>query len=120
MKSKYACSISFLLLLLLFCAITANCIYTRNTAEKIINGLDDADTDHEKLTELMDYWEERRLILDLSHSEPELDRISFLFEELMIYAESENEDEYKRTAACLKHAVANIKEIEEFSIKNIF
>ncbi len=120
MKSKYACALAALFLILLMCAVVANSIYTRNTAEMIINSIDSTGGDPTKLIELMDYWEKRRRILDLSHSEPELDRISFLFEELMIYAESENEDEYKKTAACLKHAVANIKEIEEFSIKNIF
>ncbi len=120
MKSKYACLISAVFLVLLFFVVNANRIYTQNTANTIISALDASFEELDALTELRDYWESRRNILNLTHSEPELDHITELFDEIIIYAKAGNAEEYAKTTACIKHAVANLREIEEFSIKNIF
>ncbi len=120
MKNKYACAIAGGICALLLIAVFLNCNYIGDTAEMLIKGIDGAEGDINKLNEIRDQWEERRKILNLSHSEPELDQISLLIDELIIHAQNHEEAEYEKTTARLKRAVENIKEIESFSLKNIF
>ena len=124
MKNKYACTIAAAILITIILAVIFNGIFVKRTAENILSILeelpDDTSASLPKIRETAEYWERRRKILNLALSDPELEAISSLFDELIIGAEKGNNEEYKKTMARLKRAIEDIKELEEFSIKNIF
>lgn len=124
MKNKYACSIAALLLVVTLSAVTINCIYVKSTTDHILASLeelpDDISGSDAIINEIAEYWGERKEILGIALSEPELDKISSLFDELAIGAEEGNTEEYKKSMARLKRAIEDIRKHEEFSIENIF
>lgn len=124
MKNKYACSIAALLLVVTLSAVIINCIYVKSATDHILASLeelpDDIADSNSIINGIAEYWGERKEILGIALSEPELDKISSLFDELAIGAEEGNTEEYKKSMARLKRAIEDIRKHEEFSIENIF
>ncbi|MGM9642956.1 MAG: DUF4363 family protein [Eubacteriales bacterium] len=119
MKNKHACIAASLILALLFCTVVLNRVYVNNTFNTLFDRLDSI-TEINELFELRDYWEERRKVLNFSLSEPELDKISSIFDEMIISAEAEDYEEYKKSAARLKRAAEVIRDLEDLTFDNIF
>ncbi len=119
MKNKYACSVAAIILAFLLATVILNIIYVNNTFDEIFTRLD-ASTTIEDLRDISEYWEKRRRVLGFSLSEPELDKISLCFEELIINAEESDEEEYKRSAARLRRAADDIRDLEDLTLDNIF
>lgn len=124
MKNKYACTFAASLLSIIIAAVIFNCIYVKHTAEHILSAFEELPKDisdsASMIQEIAEYWNERRKILNFSLSEPELNMISSLFDELIIGAQEGNSEEYKKSMARLKRAIEDIRELEEFSVENIF
>lgn len=124
MANKSACAIAALLLALMISAVFINSKYVENTADHILSVLNELPDDMSdsvfEIREISDYWEKRKLILTITLSEPKLDAVSSLFDDLLINAEEGKADEYKKSMAQLKRAIENIRKFEEFSIENIF
>lgn len=124
MKNKHACAFAAFLLSTMIAAVIFNCIYVSRTAEHISASLEELPEDisdsASAIQEIADYWDERRKILNFALSEPELNAISSLFDELIIGAQEGNIEEYKKSMARLKRAIEDIKELEELSLENIF
>lgn len=119
MKNKHACIAAALILAILFSAIALNRVYVNNTFNTLFDRLDSIN-EIDELISLRDYWEERRRVLDFSLSEPELDKISALFDEMIISSEAGDREEYKKSAARLKRAAEVIRDLEDLSFDNIF
>lgn len=121
MKNKYACTFAAILLFFMIAAVIFNSGYVKRTADHILEKLpNDISDSVSVIRELAIFWDERKSILALTQSEPELNSISILFDELIICAEENNIEEYKKTMARLKRAIEDIKKLEEFSFENIF
>ncbi len=119
MKNKYACAIAALALAALLTAVALNILYVDTTFDTIEELLGDM-SDTVRIEEARDYWEKRRAVMEISLSEPELDKISLLLDEMLINAEEGDEAELKRTAARFRRAADDIRELEDFSLDNIF
>lgn len=121
MKNKYACAFAALLLFFMIAAVIFNSGYVKRTADHILEKLpDDISDSVSAIREIANFWDEQKSILALTQSEPELNSISILFDELIICAEENSIEEYKKTMARLKRAIVDLRELEEFSIENIF
>ncbi|MBO5702187.1 MAG: DUF4363 family protein [Clostridia bacterium] len=124
MKNKYACILAGIFLFIMIGASVTNNIYVKNTFENINSEIaslpDDLTVCAEKLPQILDLWEERRIFLDLTISKPELQKVSELFEEAIIAASHGNASDYETAMARLGRAIADIKDFERISAEMIF
>ena len=124
MKNKYACLVAGIFLFIMLATSAINYIYVNNTFEIINTELSslpaDLSTCSHKLPELKNIWEERRALLNLTHSKPELEKVSELFEEAIIAASHGNTSVFEITMARLRRAIDDIKDLESISTDNIF
>ena len=124
MKNKYACLIAGILLFIMLATSATNYIYVNNTFDIINAELSSLPADlticSKKIPELKNIWEERRALLDLTHSKPELDKVSELFEEVIIAASHSNTSDFESTMARLRRAIEDIRNLESITIDNIF
>ena len=124
MKNKYACLIAGILLFIMLATSATNYIYVNNTFDIINAELSSLPADlticSKKIPELKNIWEERRALLDLTHSKPELDKVSELFEEAIIAASHSNTSDFETTMARLRRAIEDIRNLESITIDNIF
>ena len=119
-----ACLTVFLMLSLLTTGVFRNADYIDETAEHILSVLDnlpdDTDLAEGSVIILMDYWEERTDILRFTLSDASIEKVSLLFDELLISIRNGDIDEYQKTTAHLRRAVESINELEKITLKNIF
>ena len=124
MKNKHACIIAAALLISLIAASFANYIYVKNTFNIISTELEaltgDLTTNVDALERIIGIWNERRAILDFTLSDPELEKMSELFEEAVIAAKNGDNVSYETAMARLKRAVADIKDLERIAVDIIF
>jgi hypothetical protein len=124
MKNKYACLVAGIFLFIMLATSATNYIYISNTFKIIDSELALLPTDlalcSSKLHEINKIWEERRALLNLTHSKPELDKVSELFEEAIIAASHSNTSDFETTMARLRRAIEDIRNLESITIDNIF
>jgi hypothetical protein len=124
MKNKYACLIAGILLFIMLATSATNYIYVNNTFDIINAELSSLPVDlticASKIPKLKYIWEERRALLNLTHSKPELDKVSELFEEAIIAASHSNISDFETTMARLRRAIEDIRNLESITIDNIF
>lgn len=124
MKNKNACALAAIFLAITIGITIVNYIYVQNLADQIIQSIEslppDAPNGASSIKEIREIWNERSVFLDFTISKPLLDRISLLFDEAIISIDSSNTDEYRKTMARLKRAIADIKDLEKISVENIF
>ena len=124
MKNKHACIIAAALLISLIAASFANYIYVRNTFDIISGELEtltgDLTASADALERIIGIWNERRIILDFTLSDPELEKISGFFEEAVIAARNDDPVSYETAMARLRRAMADIKDLERIAAEIIF
>lgn len=124
MKNKYACLIAGIFLFIMLATSATNYIYVNNTFDIINAELSSLPVDlticASKIPKLKYIWEERRALLNLTHSKPELDKVSELFEEAIIAASHSNTSDFETTMARLRRAIEDIRNLESITIDNIF
>lgn len=124
MQNKYACLAAGVILILLIATTVFNNIYVQKTFEIIDSEIDALPVELEEcaqsLSHILRLWEERRKILDLTLSKPELEDVSGLFEEAIIAASHGEISDYKTAMARLGRAIADIKDLERISLEIIF
>lgn len=124
MKNKYACLIAGIFLFIMLATSATNYIYVNNTFDIINAELSSLPVDlticASKIPKLKYIWEERRALLNLTHSKPELDKVSKLFEEAIIAASHSNTSDFETTMARLRRAIEDIRNLESITIDNIF
>ncbi len=124
MKNKYACLIAGIFLFIMLATSATNYIYVNNTFDIINAELSALPVDlticASKIPKLKYIWEERRALLNLTHSKPELDKVSELFEEAIIAASHSNTSDFETTMARLRRAIEDIRNLESITIDNIF
>lgn len=117
MSGKLSCLIAAAVLIVMIAAVITNAIYVKNTTDYILMLIDDSDG---SISALSQYWDERIPILKLTLSQKELEEISLNINEALICAEKQDDEEYKKSMACLRRAIEGIRKREEFSLENIF
>ena len=124
MKFTSACGISFLMLFLLVIGSFFNAGYLNKTTSFIINELDallaDKNPSVGDVTDLRNFWEDRKRILKFTLPDSSLNAISLLFEEAIIAVQNQNIEDYKKTTARLRRAVENIYQLERLTLSNVF
>ena len=124
MKNKNACILAGIFLITTIASAVFNYIYVKNTAEIVCVALDSLPDDltvcAEELNKILESWEDRRKLLDLTLSKPELETVSGLFEEAIIAATYDNISDYQTAMARLRRAIEDIKDLERISAEIIF
>ena len=117
-KQTYIIAASALIIMLVI--VIANALYIKSTADHILSLIDVSYSDTDTLLTISEHWNGCLPLLRLSLSQKELDDISVIINEAIIYAERSDMKEYKRSMANLRRAIESIKKREEVSLENIF
>ncbi len=119
MSGNFSCLIAAAVLILMFALVFLNAIYVKGTADRILMLIDSFE-EIDSAQIIAEYWNERLPILKLSLSQKELEDITLNINEAIIFADKQNDEEYKRSMARLRRAIEGIKKREELSLENIF
>ena len=124
MNFAKVCPAVVLLLAFIAATVFGNAAYLDNTATHIVGVLDclpdDTESAAQAVVGLRDCWEERKGVLCFTLSDASLEKISLLFDELLISIENGDRQEYQKTTARLKRAVESINDLEKIFWENIF
>ncbi len=118
-------AITLLLALVMILSVLNNSIYINRVVDEMVTVLAFEEPSASlqspaKLEGLQIKWEKEKRRIQVSVTHLKIDTVSNLISSLLIYNEHGEWVEYKKTAALLRAALEEIRQLEKFSAENIF
>ena len=120
MKTFIAVSVLFLLMI---AVIFGNAVYINKVVDELTVALRYAEFEgktESNLQALRLQWEKEKIYIQASVTHKKIDTVNELITSLLIYNRYGNREEYEKTAELLRHALEELRLLEEFSAVNIF
>lgn len=118
-------AITLLLVLVMILSVINNSIYINRVVDEMVTVLAYAEPSSSPQTRaelegVQIKWEKEKKHIQVSISHLKIDTVSNLISSLLIYNEHGEWVEYEKTAALLRAALEEIRQLEKFSAENIF
>ena len=118
-------AVTLLLVLVMILSVINNSIYINRVVDEMLTVLAYAEPSSSPLTRaelegVQIKWEKEKKRIQVSISHLKIDTVSNLISSLLIYNEHGEWVEYEKTAALLRAALEEIRQLEKFSAENIF